>query len=394
MNGLTLATVTLACDVAAHNTTSIFTTLATLHRGTTIPHYLIHMGHASLCSQLDTHPHSSHSALATHSPSQPPTSYPTPVGEVGARWWYLTSFDCNVTWAMDIGEAPDKELIIDAMSKILLVIVTSTMTVAQKNGVQVAVKETTAVSGSGSGVFGRSLMETKRTMRTTERMAGEEDAEGGMSQEAQEEATPETEVETESKMYSSLTPWLLHATVQSEDENSLLKIEKALRKVGKHPGEIIGLLIERGVNYVDGVEVLHMKSNITIVPLQDMSRQSPAKILWIILGTICLFIIMVMMIQKVNEECSEQMILPILNELFQCCRSMQMRLFSRFFEQKTREGKGGEEIEEEDNEDNEGSVSGGVRGSFSGEDALLERKPFLSHSSNRGGHHASPVIPR
>ena len=83
---------------------------------------------------------------------------------------------------MDIGEAPDKELIIDAMSKILLVIVTSTMTVAQKNGVQVAVKETSAVSGSGSGVFGRSLMETKRTMRTTERMAGEEDAEGGMSQ--------------------------------------------------------------------------------------------------------------------------------------------------------------------------------------------------------------------
>ena len=243
--------------------------------------YVITISHRQLCQ---------HSLLPipsdglTASPTNIHTSFPTPAG----IFYYVTNFDCNVTWANEdlVDDLPDFQLIIESLNEIFHVILTNALPSSLSDHVQIAVEESLAISTSGN-----------------------------------------LYLPSHSKFDTRL-PWILHGVVQSSAEAAVFKVEKELRKLQRNNGELIGMLLERSVNYIDSIDVVNITSTTTSVNvLSEMSRHSPARILWIILGTICVFTLLVLSIQRLIEYCEDPANVERTCSIF---RILYSRVISRF----------------------------------------------------------------
>ena len=243
--------------------------------------YVIIVSHRELCQHpLFAPPNYG----ITASPTNVHTSFPTPSGV----FYYVTHFDCNVTWSNEdlLDDIPDFQLIIESLDEIFHIILTNALPPSMSEHVQIAIEESSVIPTNGNAF------------------------------------------QYSHRKFDISLPWILHGVVQSSAEAAVFKVEKELRKLQRNNGELIGMLLERSVNYIESVDVVNITSTTTVVNvLSEMSRHSPARILWIILGTICVFTLLVLSIQRLIENCEDPANIERACSFF---RVIYSRIVSRF----------------------------------------------------------------
>ena len=243
--------------------------------------YVITISHKQMCQ----HPLLAISENSvTRAPTNIHTSFPTPSGV----FYYITHFDFNITWSNEdlLDDVPDFELIVESLEDIFRVILTNALPSSMSDHIQVAIQESFITPSNGIAY------------------------------------------QPSHRKFDPVVPWILHGVIQTSIEAVVFKVEKELRKLQKNNGELIGMLLERSVNYIESIDVLNITSTTTSVNvLSEMSRHSPARILWIILGTICVFTILVLSIQRLIEYCEDP---ANIERIWSFFRIMYSRLVSRF----------------------------------------------------------------
>ena len=311
-DGLVVASILFRCDPYVQSPLiSNVTVISTKDRSSL---YVITVSHKILCE----HPYlQAPLSDITYSPTNVHTSFPTPLG----RFYYVTNFDCNITWSSDElkEDFPDYPLIIDSLEDMFHIIITNALPPNIKDHVLIRIAENDYAKNT---------------------------------------------FQVDVKRFDSTLPWVLRATVQSSEESTVFKIEKELRKLHKNNGELIGMLLERGINYIEAVDVVNITSTTTSVDvLSEISKHSPARILWIILGTICVFAIIVMSIQKLIEYFDDP---ANFDRISSCFRILYSRVTTRFA--KIRHSSVHDETEDDDSE------SGALDNGFERRALLQQRK--------------------
>jgi hypothetical protein len=145
------------------------------------------------------------------------------------------------------------------------------------------------------------------------------------------------------------------------------------------------MLMERGVNYIESIQLSNIHSNITSIDFMEAtSRHSPARILWIIMGTVCLFTLFVMTFHRIHTEFTENANQPFAEELSVCYtfwRSARMQVSSKV-KLKTRTSFSLSADIRNDFNDVELEHGGNQIESFM-DDIPLERKSLLQRSTSR-----------
>lgn len=124
--------------------------------------------------------------------------------------------------------------------------------------------------------------------------------------------------------------WLTKAVVQYKGQEVVETVEEEVQRLESFPHEMVGLFLEKGIRYVDSVTIRNITRGTTTTPPEDGKvSQSPVAILWIILGTVCLFTLLIMVIQRCNAEFNAHPDAPFESELTALSSFIQGLLFDK-----------------------------------------------------------------